>query len=623
MNGKTTFFLLLTVILLGAFIYKFDAPTEPSPAQLQAQAKRAFQVQPGEVKWLKIDYEKFSAKFVYKDGAWVLARPEGARVKDNVISRLLTKLEGVEKGEIITDADLKRRNMTLKDYGFDAPLARIVLGSDGEARNYLIGRKSFVGDNAYIKESTGKDIITVPATFLEAIPKSMEEVKDRAIFLAKAEDVTKLEVRRSGGFLQAERMPSGSWWLQQPVKTRADAKSISHILSRLFTARIEKFISDDQTELAVYGFSDDSPYVRVWSNLQEFPVKLTLGDVLPDNKDLYYARLEGLDSVFAVSTGLKNLLDFELAGLRERKLMIAPPQAVKMVKITRDGQVVRLVQPTPSEWMMQEPHEWHPEIESIETLFARWTKAHVVKFVELPAEQNTPEARGKLVYAIAFSLDEVLSSERPADATPLVEDDDMVYEVYEKALAQDQVLVHSVQDNTWCEVSPGLIRFLRTDALYYRDRQVMALQSNEVLRVSLKDDEREISAYREAIDQPWKVDAEGNRLDEDRLFALLNRCAQFDATSLIEMDPRELTRFGLETNVTSLTFGLTGESGISRSLLIGDRRPDGGSYAMIRGKDLVFTITAEDRKVLTDDFCTPDKPASETPVEDKGKEPPE
>jgi hypothetical protein len=43
---------------------------------------------------------------------------------------------------------------------------------------------------------------------------------------------------------------------------------------------------------------------------------------------------------------------------------------------------------------------------------------------------------------------------------------------------------------------------------------------------------------------------------------------------------------------------------------------------MIRGKDLIFTISAKDRKVLTDDFCTPDKPAPEKPVENKEKDSP-
>jgi hypothetical protein len=620
-NGRTTFFLLLIVLGLGGFIYRYDSPTKPTPEQQRAQARRVFQVHPDELQWFKVDFEAFSAKFVHKEGRWELARPEGARVNENVVSKFFSKLEEVEKGEIITEEDLKRRNMTLSDYGFENPLGRIVLGKGSEARTYVIGRKSFVGDNAYIKESTGKDIITIPAEFLEALPKSMDEVRDRRIFIAKVEDTSKLEVRRAGGFLQAQRKPSGTWWLEQPVKTRANVKSISHILSRLHTARIEQFISDDHTELAVYGFSDDSAYVRVWSDLQEFPVKLTLGDALPDNNDLYYARLEGVDSVFAVSTGLKNLLNFEIAGIRERKLMTASMSEVKIVKILRDGQVLRLVQGEPGAWNISEPHEWRPGIDPIETLFDRWAKAHVVKFVELPAEQDTPEARGKLVYTISFSLDDVISAERPDDAPVLVEDDDRVYEVYEKSLAQNQVLVHSVQDKTWCEVSPGLIRFLRTDPLYYRARQVMELQSNEVLRVSMKDADREISASREAIGQPWKAETEGTRLDEARLTALLDRCAKFDAESLIEMDPRELTRFGLATNVIAITFGLTGESGISRSLLIGDRRPDNTSYAMIRGKDLVFTISAKDRKVLTNDFCTPDKPAPEKPVENKEKDP--
>ena len=611
MNTRTTLFLMVLVGGLGAYIYMYEIGRDDTEEK-QRKAQLAFNFDPDAVIALGVEYKDFKGRFVDKDGTWYMENPAGALANESAVKRLLNELERMEKRDLITGEEMKARGKSMSDYGQNQPVARFSIRTDRGDTLYEVGKISPIGDQVYVWIANGKDVISIPVEFLDALPKSMDDVRDRRLFLAKPEAVTRIELRRQGGSVQVERGEQGTWWLTQPLQTRANLEALQYLTGRFHTARIEQFITDEQTDLAVYGFGEDSPYVRIWSELEEFPVKLILGGPVADNEKWHYARVEGVDSVFAVSSGMENLLNYELDAIRERRLITVGLDRIRAIRMEKEDDVLEMKRGEEGEWKITQPRAWASMESRIKTLYEQWSNSRVSRFVDLPVDPlSEDEDRGAKLYTITFSESDTIQITPPAEGEDAERTTDFYYEVYEKDFGQNRVLVHSVPDKSWCEVVPGMIKYINVDPLYYRDHSVLQIDSNEVLRVSLTLGSVTSTVSREAVTSDWTVEQEDYTLNDVRLNDIFELCCDLIAESLVELNPIDLTRFDLDEFEYALTFGLTGESGISRTLLLGRSLDDGTIYGMIRGKDLVFTLPDSARTILYNVFCTPKAPLNE------------
>ena len=611
MNIRTTFFLLVLVGAVGSYIYFLERNTDTTEQRV-AKSLRAFHFDPDEVTGIGVEFGDFKCRFVQKDKVWYMETPAGALADAAAVKRLLNELEKMEHSELI-------RAASVAEYGAAQPQARFSILAGEENTLYEVGNLSPIGDQVYVWVANSKDVISIPSTFLDVLPKSMSDVRDHRLFLAKPDNITKIELKRPEGFVQIERRENNLWWLTQPVQTRADLAAIKYLTDRFYTARIEKFITDEKTELAIYGFGDDSSHVRLWSDLDEFPVKLILGGPLEDNPKMNYARIEGVDSVFAVSAGVDGLLKYEMAGLRERRLLTLSLDQIRAIRLEDGDRVIAMNRNEDDAWQISQPQIWKTMESRIGTLVEQWTASRVGRFVDLPVNPIDDSARGKKLYSITFSESDTISIAPSGDGAENKSGPDFYYEVYEKDYGRNKVLVHSVPDNSWCEVVPGMVKYINLDPLYYRDHEVMGIQPDEILRVSVTMGVQTSSVSREAIGEAWTVEQPGHVLNDVRLNDCLTLCEKLEAKALIELNPADLTRFDLDKPSYAITFGLTGASGISRTLLLGRTLDDGSVYGMIRGKDLVFTLPDSARKILMNEICMPEIPKNEIPPEN-GKE---
>jgi hypothetical protein len=142
------------------------------------------------------------------------------------------------------------------------------------------------------------------------------------------------------------------------------------------------------------------------------------------------------------------------------------------------------------------------------------------------------------------------------------------------------------------EVDAGLMEDVSLDYLFYRDREVLDLADGDV---------RMLKVMRDGVAQSVEKNDEGafvtpddgaGEVDQDAVLDILGVVRTLRALRYVAEDPEDLAAFGLAEPVCLVTLGLTGESGIEKTLLLGSAAKGGGRYAMIRGEDVVF-ITEE------------------------------
>ena len=91
----------------------------------------------------------------------------------------------------------------------------------------------------------------------------------------------------------------------------------------------------------------------------------------------------------------------------------------------------------------------------------------------------------------------------------------------------------------------------------------------------------------------WTVDDEVAVAREDAVNDVLLLCANLRGEDIAAVSAGDLGLYGLDTPSASLTLGLTGESGIQKTLLFGNKPNADTVYAMVRGQDVRFVLPVE------------------------------
>jgi hypothetical protein len=91
----------------------------------------------------------------------------------------------------------------------------------------------------------------------------------------------------------------------------------------------------------------------------------------------------------------------------------------------------------------------------------------------------------------------------------------------------------------------------------------------------------------------WAAEPPGAAIDDDAMEAVLLEVANLRAGRVLDLSLEDPGRFGLTRPLARIELGLTGENGVRKAVLVGSPFGPGESYAMLQGKDTLFTLREE------------------------------
>ena len=169
---------------------------------------------------------------------------------------------------------------------------------------------------------------------------------------------------------------------------------------------------------------------------------------------------------------------------------------------------------------------------------------------------------------------------------------------YAKVVGQDDVFTIAQSQLAWLDaacVAP----------LLYRDRTMLALEPDHVRRVMVSTSTGELGVERGA-DNEWVCVGETQLVPvKEVVDQILFVAGNVRAIRVEAHNPKELATYGLDVPATTVTFGLQGEEGIQKSLLVGAADGNGHVHAMVRGQDVVFLISETLASLLTRPLAVP------------------
>jgi hypothetical protein len=621
-RGRTTFILFIIVCLLSGFILFLDKDLGPESFSENTHPLLLEDLNIDRVTRLEIQQGPIQIKCRLENGNWLIEHPVKANADFGRIEALLAIMSHLEEHSSVSEEERKSRELSLKDFELDPPRAVIIYGSDFDTTTLKIGTDVPMSQDLYVMRDDERDIVSTSTNLIDLLPKNIFEMRDRTLFHKNLNTISRLELRRAGGgFTQISKV-GNQWHLLQPVMARASTPKIEGILEILKSIKISSFLWDPDTGGANPWQETDETVASITVAADDNTVgqSLLVGSVMADNEQQVMARLDGEETVFTIPSSLLKIFELSFPHLRDRRIFSIEPDALKSITFKeRDMRMVLSVQ-NDKQWIISEPEKLPADQEAVTHLRQGLLELEAFNF------ENTPEtnlaAFGLKEPMLSISLESnipvpVSPSTGATQGSPLPEPSFMT----EELLIGNRI---PLKNNRYAKFanSPFLFQIDEThiqallpknqsnngwafsNPLYFRDRVVMALDEAEI---------RSITVTREAQYQMVRKDDDGQwhslsppyrKVNDEVIQDMLEVVTMLKANHFIDRGEKSMEDFGLnEMNPRGrkITFGLSGLSGIQKTIILGDPYQEYGVHAAIQGQDTIFILENTTRDLLTKD----------------------
>ena len=608
---RTTLVLFFATLVLAAFILFVERRAATTEVRLE-QARRALRVDPDRVSALRIVTTNYTVSCEQTPAGWMLREPVPARGDEGAIHRVLQHLAELPRGEVISEANREEDGLGLEAYGLLPPAAEITFTEGERRRTLYLGGAAPVGGAHYLMESNSTDVVAVDAPIGTYLPSAPADLRSRRLVHLEPHDVQRLDVRRPLGFLQLTRNAAGDWSVVQPVAAPADGGAVHDLLEKFCRVEALRFVTDGVAAPAPYGLAEPVVEISLWAADAEVPLVVRLGGPLEDDPDMVYASASDRDAVVAVGRHLLFEAGVEPDLLRDRALLTLDPRRVAFVRLREGDRTVELVKDDAGSWNLTKPRRRKAFDDLVWTMVNDWAQATARSFVADGVTNAAAFGLEPPALQIVLASSPLPNGSAPEGVEP-PPDPDLLVRMDVVQLEEGAVRVRVNGGTTIYEVAPEVLGRVKVDPLVYYDRTVLSVLPGDVRSITIENGRRQTVVRNEQGVFECGPDQPGTVIDVV-ITNILKEVGNLRAALFAEENPESLAAYGLDPPAATLTLGLTGEAGISKSLLFGAEF-ERGVFAMIRGQDTVFLVTQNLRDRLLSDLCVTAAPDEEAPID--------
>lgn len=236
--------------------------------------------------------------WVQKDG------DKDVAVNEAIPNQLLSDLQHTDVTNFVADTATD-----LPKYGLDQPQMKVTLSSfasdntaetkagDKPIVSVLFGKVE--GDSGYVKVDDEPFIVAAPERLFESIPTDPLQLQDLSIYTYKSEDISTLEVTRSGQApLSLEKDKEGQWKLAKGDGT-VNQSIVSTLVNTLVDLRATRWVGATKPE---HGLENPAVVVKFTATQDNKKTtgQLTIGSEI-EGQDMFHAKVEGREGTFVIS----------------------------------------------------------------------------------------------------------------------------------------------------------------------------------------------------------------------------------------------------------------------------------------------------------------------------------
>jgi hypothetical protein len=387
MIKKTTLFVLLGAVLLGAAVYYFDwkRGEKEKPIGMADETKPAFSISSGaEITAITLSRpaapEEPAIHLEKRDGAWRIVAPIQTDASEQVVQRIA---DGIATARVAqTEPGTPDR---LKVYGLESPAMDIEFQTrNGSIHSLKLGDKDFSGLSVYAIVDGAKDVALLPQSLLTTTTTNVEGLRNHSVLSISATDVASFELKNPSGQLSLTK-GKDSWKISKPADVKADSRDVSTFLGGVASASFESIASETPDNLAKYGLT--SPAVTFTAvNGKGKSETLLVGKKDGAN---YFARDASRPMIFRIDGKIYKELARDYTALRDKSLVHFQAEDVNRIEF-RNSNVAAVLNRKPDkvdEWAVEAPADLKTKSGTAWKLFSALTTARADEVMDHPATE--------------------------------------------------------------------------------------------------------------------------------------------------------------------------------------------------------------------------------------------
>ena len=303
---RPRFLAVLLVIVLGllAFIwfYEKDLPSSTERAELD---KKILNVSKNQISSIRIELGEETVVLARPgeigsaDDHWRVIEPFDARADRDHVEDLLDAMKELERTRIL-------ESVSEGEGGFDPPRARVSVVHDGQTSELLVGNEIPASASMLIQLPESDEISVVDSGIWEQLARPPGEWRDRDMFFARADQITKVTLTRTSGELVLSRRGDNHFWIESPVDDLAGRDQVGDLLADLTSLRAETFVEDPNISVAEIGLEPPDRFLEVEVDSSN-SIRIEFGSAVPGVDSRFFARIE--NQIFETSSNLVSVLD--------------------------------------------------------------------------------------------------------------------------------------------------------------------------------------------------------------------------------------------------------------------------------------------------------------------------
>ncbi len=539
-------------------------------------------------------------------GRWEMHAPFPARVDQGAVARVLDAFENAKVTDALSFQELRRRELSLKEFGLAPPSVRVTLRTAQRADDFVFGSRTPLGREVYVRVNDLQQVFVVPLELSQVLPRTADDLRSRKLAQGERALLRGIEVRSPGRPFIKLSKETGTWRLVQPAPASASDEKVDALLDALYNARVARFVwptvsnvmdvaeadAAIRSRLEVYGFGAESAIQVVLQEAAPAPAsKIVFGHPLDDSAALTYALLQNGEAIGAVSNEVVKQFQLLPSELRDKRLFFEKPDSVRRLEISF-GDLLFVLAQTNAVWRLQAPVSDLADQRAVQDTVGQLLRLKAESVID-----EMPELRrGNGELSPPVSHVELMTEQGSLRFAIAPED-------YEGALYRvtftNAPAVFLVASSN---MPPALVSML--GLLGLRDKTVLALAPGSIRRIAVK---RSATAETDVLQREeggtvWRLgEGKTGKVAAGRLASWL-ACVETLSADRIEklgLSPEVLDAYGLRSPWLEVSVDVDVADAVRKTLLVGKEAGFGKRYAMVRGLDVLFVLGERELRTLS------------------------
>lgn len=271
-----------------------------------------------------LGYENFS--FEKGENGWVISGDEDKKLKDSAVDELAFEFANLT-------AEQKIENPGEDSvYGFDRPKAMINIKYSDDAKMFVIGDQTVIGDMYYFKAMNEEDVFAVSTDKINKFTKNLADYRDKSIITMLPDDITEVVVKNST-IRTVFAKKNGEWTISEPWGLKADSKKIEEkVVSPLSYLNVLEFVAGDDYTGHGIASQDKVVYVEDKNGNSE---RIIVGNKR-DNGE-YYIKTDSSAEIYKVEGSSLEFIELDVFEFTENHIFDVSVDNLSKATIKADG----------------------------------------------------------------------------------------------------------------------------------------------------------------------------------------------------------------------------------------------------------------------------------------------